>query len=174
MDMEPSMIIYAVIATIFFLFIAKYDIHMFQLASYRYSRYFRWLIPGNIISKKRVFTLLMLIPALFADYLGVGFATGITIGSWVFFWNEKFKTPLVYTMRVKRLFATDIIIFVVIAVLAVYIKYGYNGVDYYDIHLALFHAPVSDGLCASKACMVAPISFQGRVNNVVIFISGIT
>ena len=113
------MIIYAVIATIFFLFIAKYDIHMFQLASYRYSRYFRWLIPENIISKKRVFTLLMLIPALFADYLGIGFATGITIGSWVFFWNEKFKTPLVYTMRVKRLFATDIIIFVAIAVLAV-------------------------------------------------------
>ena len=117
--MEPAMIIYAVIATIFFLFIAKYDIHMFQLASYRYSRYFRWLIPGNIISKKRIFALLMLIPALFDDYLGVGFATGITIGTWAFFWGEKFKTPLVYTMRVKRLFATDMILFVVIAVLAV-------------------------------------------------------
>ena len=113
------MIIYAVIATIFFLFIVKYDIHMFQLASYRNSRYFRWLIPGNIISKKRVLALLMLIPALFADYLGVGFATGITIGAWAFFWGEKFKTPLVYTMRVKRLFATDMILFVAIAVLAV-------------------------------------------------------
>lgn len=114
-----TIIIYTVVAFAFFLLIAKYDIHMFQLSSYRYSRYFRWLIPGNIISQKRFFAFLMLIPALAPNYVGVGFATGITIGAWAVAWREKFKTPLVYTMRVKRLFATNILLFAAIAALAV-------------------------------------------------------
>lgn len=109
---------YTVVAFAFFLLIAKYDIHMFQLSSYRYSRYFRWLVPGNIISQKRFFAFMMLVPALVPNYVGVGFATGITIGAWAVAWREKFKTPLVYTMRVKRLFATNILLFVAITALA--------------------------------------------------------
>lgn len=111
-------IIYSVVAFAFFLLIAKYDIHMFQLSSYRYSRYFRWLVPGNILSKKRLLAFMMLIPALAPNYLGAGFATGITIGAWAIAWREKFKTPLVYTMRVKRLFATNILLFIAITALA--------------------------------------------------------
>ena len=111
-------IIYSVVAFAFFLLIAKYDIHMFQLSSYRYSRYFRWLVPGNILSQKRLLAFMMLIPALVPNYLGAGFATGITIGAWAIAWREKFKTPLVYTMRVKRLFATNILLFIAITVLA--------------------------------------------------------
>lgn len=113
-----TIVTYTVVAFAFFLLIAKYDIHMFQLSSYRYSRYFRWLVPGNIISQKRFFAFMMLIPALVPNYVGVGFATGITIGAWAIAWREKFKTPLVYTMRVKRLFATNILLFVAITALA--------------------------------------------------------
>ena len=113
-----TIVIYTVVAFAFFLLIAKYDIHMFQLSSYRYSRYFRWLVPGNIISQKRFFAFMMLVPALVPNYVGVGFATGITIGAWAVAWREKFKTPLVYTMRVKRLFATNILLFVAITALA--------------------------------------------------------
>ena len=113
-----TIVTYTVVAFAFFLLIAKYDIHMFQLSSYRYSRYFRWLVPGNIISQKRFFAFMMLVPALVPNYVGVGFATGITIGAWAVAWREKFKTPLVYTMRVKRLFATNILLFVVITALA--------------------------------------------------------
>ena len=113
-----TIIIYTTVAVAFFVMIARYDIHMFQLSSYRYSRYFRWLVPGNIVSKYRVLALLMLVPALFPNYLGVGFATGVTIGAWIYSLSEKFKTPLVYTMRVKRLFATNIILFTAIAILA--------------------------------------------------------
>ena len=114
-----TIIIYAAIAFIHFLLVAKYDIHMFQLSSYRYSRYFRWLVPGNIVSQKRFFTFMMLIPALVPNTLGVGFATAITAVAWVIALREKFKTPLVYTMRVKRLFVTNIILFATITVLAV-------------------------------------------------------
>lgn len=108
-------ITYTITAVLFFLLIARYDIHMFQLSSYRYSRYFRWLVPGNIISDKRFMALLMLIPALVPHHIGVGFATGITIVAWYHARKEKFKTPLVFTMRVKRLFATNIILFAALA-----------------------------------------------------------
>ena len=113
-----TIIIYTAVAALFFLMIAKYDIHMFQLSSYRYSRYFRWLVPGNIISRNRIFALLMVVPVIFPNYIGVGFATGITAGAWLVALREKFKTPLVYTMRVKRLFATTIILFAAITALA--------------------------------------------------------
>ena len=104
---------------LFFLMIAKYDIHMFQLASYRNSRYFRWLVPGNIIGIKRLFAVAMLAAAFIPGYFGSGFATGVTAAAWFYCFSEKFKTPLVYTMRVKRLFVTNIILFAIIATLAV-------------------------------------------------------
>ena len=104
---------------LFFLMIAKYDIHMFQLASYRNSRYFRWLFPSNIIGIKRLFAVIMLAGAFIPGYFGSGFTAGVTAAAWFYCFSEKFKTPLVYTMRVKRLFATNIIFFAVIATLAV-------------------------------------------------------
>lgn len=116
--MERTTIIYAVAAAILFIVIAKYDIHMFQLNSYRYSRYFRWLVPGNIVSVKRLLAILMLIPPFFPGFWGAGFATGVLFGTLALVWREKFKTPIVYTMRVKRLFATDILLFAAIAAAA--------------------------------------------------------
>ena len=111
-------VIYTVVAFAFFLLIAKYDIHMLQLSSYRYSRYFRWLVPGNIISEKRFYALLVFVSAFLPMSWGLGFATSITLWAWVDALREKFKTPLVYTMRVKRLFATNIILFAAITALA--------------------------------------------------------
>ena len=104
---------------LFFLMIAKYDIHMFQLSSYRNSRYFRWLIPGNILSIKRLLAIAMLGSAFIPGYFGWGVAVGITVAGWIHCFSEKFKTPLVYTMRVKRLFATNIILFAAITAIAV-------------------------------------------------------
>ena len=116
--MDSLAIQYAIIYTLAFLVIAKYDIHMFQLSSYRYSRYFRWLVPDNIASIKRAFALLAFAAAFMPGFYGLGFLAGITAVAWVHAWREKFKTPLVYTMRVKRLFAADIILFAIIAVVA--------------------------------------------------------
>ena len=117
--MDHFTIKYAIVALLFFLMIAKYDIHMFQLASYRNSRYFRWLLPSNIIGIKRLFAVIMLAGAFIPGYFGSGFAAGVTAAAWFYCFSEKFKTPLVYTMRVKRLFATNIILFAIIATLAV-------------------------------------------------------
>lgn len=109
---------YAIVATLFFLMIAKYDIHMFQLSSYRNNRYFRWLIPGNIVSLKRVLAFIIFATSFILSYWSVGIAALITIAGYFHCFREKFKTPLVYTMRVKRLFLTDILLFVVIATTA--------------------------------------------------------
>ena len=117
--MDHFSIKYAIVATLFFLMIAKYDIHMFQLSSYRYSRYFRWLVPGNIAGIKRIMALAMLGTAFIPGYFGSGFATGITAAGWFYCFGEKFKTPLAYTMRVKRLFITNILLFVAIEVVAI-------------------------------------------------------
>ncbi len=103
---------------LFFLMIAKYDIHMFQLSSYRNIRYFRWLFPGNIISAKRTMALAMLVAIFIPGDFGSGFALGVTATVWFYSLSEKFKTPLVYTKRVKRLFVTDIILFTVIGTLS--------------------------------------------------------
>ena len=117
--MDHFTIKYAIVALLFFLMIAKYDIHIFQLASYRNSRYFRWLVPGNILSVKRLFAVAMLAGAFIPGYFGFGLATGVTAAAWFYCFSEKFKTPLVYTMRVKRLFATDIILFIAIVLVAI-------------------------------------------------------
>ena len=117
--MDHFTIKYAIVATLFFLMIAKYDIHMFQLSSYRYSRYFRWLVPGNIAGIKRIMTVIMLAAAFIPGYYGLGFATGVTAAGWFYCFGEKFKTPLAYTMRVKRLFITNILLFVAIEVVAI-------------------------------------------------------
>lgn len=116
--MEPVNIIYAITATLYFLVIAKYDIHIFQLSSYRNKRYFRWLIPGNIISIKRTLAIIMLLAAIVPGYLGAGIALLTTLAGYIRCLKEKFKTPLVYTMRVKRLFATDIILFAAVVLVA--------------------------------------------------------
>ena len=117
--MEKFNILYAVTAMVMYLIVAKYDIHMFQLNSYRYSRYFRWLAPGNIISTKRVFALIALASAFLPDYYGLGSISGVTVVALLHALREKFKTPLVYTMRVKRLFATNIVLFAVAAILSI-------------------------------------------------------
>lgn len=119
--MDHYTIKYAIVALLFFIMIAKFDIHMFQLASYRNSRYFRWLFPGNIIGIKRLFAVILFAGAFIPGYFGFGFAAGVTAAAWFHCFGEKFKTPLVYTMRVKRLFATNIILFIAITLLAIFL-----------------------------------------------------
>lgn len=109
-------IIALLLGAIFFGIIsAKHDIHMFQLSSYRYSRYLRWLGQGNILNVNRLAAIIILACALPADPLCAlaGIAIAITF---VIIKNkggkQAQKTPLVYTNRVKRLYATTILLFV--------------------------------------------------------------
>lgn len=100
--------------TIYFaLYTAKQHIHMFQLASYRYDRYFRWLVPQNILSKARYCALLMLLVNIpvEAEYRTVLFATLLLACLIISRKKEQQKTPLVFTPRVKRLYTTATLLY---------------------------------------------------------------
>ncbi len=88
--------------------VAKHDIHMFQHNSYRIERYHRWWIRGNIISYRRWWFILVL---LFSFSV---WTQPIAIVVMAFYILRRFqikhKVSLVVTSRVKRLFATTILL----------------------------------------------------------------
>ena len=89
----------------------KYDIHMFQLNSYRYSRYFRWLLPGNIVHSTRLCAIVLMMANIPVNAL-YRIALLLAVAAIYCFKGRKNKvqkTPLVYTARVKRLYTTAII-----------------------------------------------------------------
>ena len=103
--------ILSIISIIFTLFVAaccivtmRYDIQMFQLSSYRYDRYFRWWWPANIFTHRKWWPLVML-ACLFSKWL-MPIAVVMAVLSIYKELTEKYKTPIVFTMRVKRLYAT--------------------------------------------------------------------
>ena len=51
--------------------------------------------------------------------------------------------------------------------LAIDMKHWHNRVYYDNVHLFLPHAAVATGLCASKACVVLPISIKGVAEQLV-------
>lgn len=114
--MSTLTIILIVIGIVVFLIATKYDIHMFQLNSYRYSRYFRWLLPANIHThRKWVLALIFVCAAL--PHTATAIVAGVS-ALWYIVKeiSERYKTPLVFTNRVKRLFATTIVLFAAIII----------------------------------------------------------
>ncbi len=94
--------------------IAKHDIHMFQQNSYRIERYHRWWIGGNFLTYRRWWFLVV-----FALSFSV-WTQPIAILIMAFYtyrrFNVRHKSPLVITSRVKRLFATDVLLVTAVVV----------------------------------------------------------
>lgn len=115
--------LYLILYILFFAFVSVDNIHLFQLNSYRYSRYFRWLFPSNIMTADRLFGIILLAAApLFNDTINIVLL--------ILFFAIKFllkrrkkssrKTPLVFTNRVKRLYTTTLLVYIaVVAVTAI-------------------------------------------------------
>lgn len=103
------------------------DIHIFQLSSYRYSRYFRWLIPANIFTRNRIYTAVLCV-AFLSGYMQALFALAAfaIIAFEIFKSRKKEKTPLVFTNRVKRLYTTAVILYAALATAAALLAAHYN------------------------------------------------
>ena len=89
--------------------VVRYDIHMFQHNSYRVERYARWWRSGNKHLRSvaiAIFALLCLV-TFQMDWLPK--AMVMFIIAWKEF-RTVYKKPIVYTMRVKRLFVTAAIL----------------------------------------------------------------
>lgn len=102
------LIFLAAYATLWFAML-RYDIMMYQQNSYRFSRYRRWLFKSYKPQWAAIIAALAIACWILTDNV-----TGLAIIFMLYLsWQElkvKYKKPLVYTMRVKRLFTTAAII----------------------------------------------------------------
>ena len=105
--MDIFSIIYTVACVICCIVTLRYDMQMFQLSSYRYDRYFRWWYPKNILTHRKWWPMVML-TCLFSKWL-MPVAAAMAALSIYKELTEKYKTPIVFTMRVKRLYTTAIV-----------------------------------------------------------------
>lgn len=106
--MDVFSIIYVAACLLCSLVTLRYDMQMFQLSSYRYSRYFRWWFPQNILTHRK-WLLVLVVLCMLNGWLSI-VAVAIVVVSIYKELTEKYKTPIVFTNRVKRLYATAIIV----------------------------------------------------------------
>ncbi|MBQ3622108.1 MAG: UDP-N-acetylmuramoyl-tripeptide--D-alanyl-D-alanine ligase [Bacteroidaceae bacterium] len=128
--MDTYTILNIAVVTLLFVLSAKYDIHMFQLSSYRYDRYFRWLFPKNIHTHAKW---LLLLAALCASvrisvapcddkdnsvFVPLVLLPAIAYIVYEIKARKGYKTPLVFTDRVKRLFTTALLLYAITLLLS--------------------------------------------------------
>ena len=101
----------------------RYDIQMFQLSSYRYNRYFRWWWPANIITHRKWWPVAIIL-CLLNKWLTIPAAI-IAATSIYKELTEKYKTPIVFTNRVKRLYTTALILVTIIIATTATINVAY-------------------------------------------------
>ncbi len=96
----------ALFFAVYMFFAGKGYIHILQLNSYRPERYLRWMgeNKGRALYFRALFLPVSLIGALYSD-TAVLFALAALFALTAPYKGKKAKKPLVYTMRVKRLFA---------------------------------------------------------------------
>ena len=107
-----------VLLYVYWLYKLKHAEHMFQLESYKPERYFKWAKNNKTIYLKE---LLLLIPTVLVFFnKTVGLLINIVLLVFLWFTRKKYieKKPLVNTNRIKRMDVTEIIIFLIIAIIA--------------------------------------------------------
>ena len=115
--------IFTIIWVLFLLATMRYSVQMFQQNSYRIERYNRWLRQtGEWYSRANILALLSAIIFIFTSHVAVLtlFAVWMLVIAIAEF-SIKYKIPIAYTMRVKRLIATRLIFtFTVVALVHIF------------------------------------------------------
>ena len=96
-------IIFWIIYAVLWAAVVRYDVHMFQHNSYRVERYARWFRGGYKFGRAAVIAALAIVGAI-GNPVFIGFSiVFMAVVAWREF-RTVYKKPIVYTMRVKRLF----------------------------------------------------------------------
>ncbi len=106
--MNALIIAIYVITGLYMILNFKYDIQMFQQNSYRISRYWKWL-RYNYATTSRIIDLALifiLISTLLHPLASALITAVVCIVKSVLAFRKKYKKPLVFTARVKRLYTT--------------------------------------------------------------------
>lgn len=85
----------------------KFDIQMFQQNSYRINRYWKWFHKNDISSTLRIIEIayiFILFSTLLPPFSSAFLVTLLCICNTWFILRKKYKKPLVFTARVKRLY----------------------------------------------------------------------
>lgn len=109
-----------VLMYMYYFYKLKHGFHMLQLESYMNDRYKTWM-NKNKKEKILIRDLLLIIPAVIVFFNTLtGLITYIAISVLLYFSREiyKIKKPLAYTKRVKRLFITGTIVFLIPCILS--------------------------------------------------------
>ena len=102
-------IIFWIIYAVLWAAVVRYDVHMFQHNSYRVERYARWFRSGHKFGRAAVMAALAIVGAI-GNPVFLGFSmVFMAVMAWREF-RTVYKKPIVYTMRVKRLFVTAAIL----------------------------------------------------------------
>lgn len=128
--MSLALYILSVISIYIYLFtLLKREVHMFQQNSYMYSRYARWYIRDNKKTEliKGAFGVFFVLPAVFGSFDAAFISYSIY---YLLLFAHKLKTKriekkkLVYTNRVKRLYASMILLLMFNALYSLASFYG--------------------------------------------------
>ena len=128
-------IIIYVICGVYMILNFKHDIQMLQQNSYRINRFWKWL-KGDISSGWRLIDLAMLF-LLFSTLLNTALISIIIslvcIGKCGYILTRKFKKPLVFTPRVRRIYTvTAVIACGIVACIGFTLKFTPDAIAYYN------------------------------------------
>ena len=105
-------IIFWILYAVLWAAVVRYDVHMFQHNSYRVERYARWFRTG--FKYGRAAEIALFTVCFFINFISYAAFVGMVSFMMVHIaWSEfrtVYKKPIVYTMRVKRLFLTAAIL----------------------------------------------------------------
>lgn len=130
--MNTFQIIILIVCGAFMLLNFRHDIHMLQQNSYRIDRYWKWLNrSGDVGSATRmvlVCVLFLLFSTLLSTAINAIIAAGACIALGVIELRRKYKKPLVFTPRVRRIYGVCAFLSVA-AVLSLALTVGSGGSD---------------------------------------------
>lgn len=119
-----------ILTTVNFVFEFKYNLQMLQQNSYRNERYMRWLnSSGDTTSINRLLTMVLIFAMLYLNNaawlcaIPALFVSGLHIKKLA---TAKYKKPLVFTSRAKRIFATMLAIAIIVIAL---VQIAFDGFD---------------------------------------------
>ena len=147
--------IYHFVWLFFLLATMRYSVQMFQQNSYRVERYNRWLrSTGEWHSRANLLAILSAIVYIFTSCGAV-----LTLfGVWMLViaiaeFSIKYKIPIAYTMRVKRLMATRLILTFAVVTVVYHVAVDYTLVammllclDYWTIVANLINRPLEQAI----------------------------
>jgi len=109
--------IFFISACMYILYKSKHAYHMLQLESYKNERYIKWIKKNKIIKIKELF---LIIPSIILFFnFNIGTIINIILIILLFLFKDKYieKKPLVITARIKRMYFTELLLFIIVGIL---------------------------------------------------------